>query len=67
MPKLLNLLVFQLLQHDIYYDETFALVVKMMTICVLLAMLATTGWHLHQMDVKNVFLHGDLEEQVYMV
>ncbi len=29
-------------------------------------MVATKGWYLHQMDVKNVFLHGDLQEEMYM-
>ena len=54
-------------KHGIDYDETFTLVMQMMTIHVLLAVAATKGWHLHHMDVKNVFLQGELEEQVYMV
>ena len=38
----------------------------MNTVRVLISLAANFGWDLQQFDVKNAFLHGDLEEEIYM-
>ena len=53
-------------EYGVDYDETFALVAKMTTVRLVLAIAASKGWSLRQMDVKNAFLHGDLKETIYM-
>nr|GEY24258.1 ribonuclease H-like domain-containing protein [Tanacetum cinerariifolium] len=47
-------------------DETFSLVVKSCTIRTVLSLDISRHWPVHQFDVKNAFLHGDLDETVYM-
>jgi hypothetical protein len=52
--------------YGIDYEETYNLITKMMIIRTIIVMAITKGWSLHQMDVKNVFIHGDLREEMYM-
>ena len=48
-----------------YYD-TFSPATKIASVRLLLTMDAMQSWHLYQFDIKNVVLHDDLVEEVYM-
>ena len=59
LKAILNSLIF------IFY-ETFALVARLDTIRLLLALAAQKGWKIHQLDVKFAFLNGFHENEIYI-
>jgi hypothetical protein len=54
-------------QPVIDFSETFSPVIKPITIRTMISIVVSAGWAIHQVDVSNAFLHGSLQETVYMV
>ncbi|KAJ9539489.1 LOW QUALITY PROTEIN: hypothetical protein OSB04_032222 [Centaurea solstitialis] len=52
--------------YRVDYSETFSHVAKLSSVRLFISLAATYNWPLHQLDVKNAFLHGDLLEEVYL-
>ncbi|GJR68265.1 ribonuclease H-like domain-containing protein [Tanacetum coccineum] len=48
------------------FDKTFSLVIKLATIYTVISLAMSRQWPIHQVDVKNAFLNGDLSKTVYM-
>jgi hypothetical protein len=46
------------------YEESFALVAKMTAIRTIILIIASQGWLLHKIDIKNTFFHGDLKRKL---
>ncbi len=54
-------------KEGLYFQKTFAPVIKWITIRSTIALAAHYGWKISQMDMKIVFLNGDLHDEVYMI
>ncbi|CAH9091505.1 unnamed protein product [Cuscuta europaea] len=53
-------------KKGIDYQDIFAPVIKFKTLRLLLVMIVVFDWELEQMDGKTAFLHGDINETIYM-
>ena len=53
-------------REGIDFNEVFSPIVRYSSIRVMLTMVALFDLELEQLDVKTAFLHGELEEQIYM-
>jgi hypothetical protein len=53
-------------KEGVDYDKTFSPVVSYTSIRIVMSLVSLMGWKIHQMDVKTTFLHGIIEEDVYI-
>ena len=53
-------------KYSIDYEETFAPMAKMPTVRIILTLSAAQGWKVFQLDIKSVFLNGDLNAEIFM-
>ncbi len=50
--------------YGIEYEETYSPIAKMTTLRAIIVVVVATRWSLHQMDVNNDLLHGDLQKEM---
>ena len=52
--------------YGVDYSNTFSSMAKLTSVWLFISLPTTHGWDLHQLDIKNAFLYGDLVKEVYM-
>lgn len=52
--------------YGVDYYDTFSAVEKLTSVLLFISLVASQHWTLHQLNIKNAFLHGDPNEKVYM-
>lgn len=54
-------------QYELDYDETISAMADLTTVLALLAIAANKNWSLWQIDLKNAFLHRELDREIYII
>ncbi|KAJ8754604.1 hypothetical protein K2173_010695 [Erythroxylum novogranatense] len=49
------------------YNECFSPIAKIVTVRLFIVVAVAKGWPLHQLDINNAFLHGYIDEELYML
>ena len=52
--------------YGVDYSDTFSSVTKLTYVHLFISLATSYDWNLHQLNIRNAFLHGDLQEEVYM-
>ena len=52
--------------YGVDYSDTFSHVAKLTSVRLFISLIASYDWDLHELDIRNAFLHGDLQNEVYM-
>ena len=52
--------------YGVDYSDTFYLIAKLTSVHLFISLAPSYDWDLHQLDSRNAFIHGDLQEEVYM-
>lgn len=52
--------------YGLDYIDTFSPVAKMAFVRLFLSMVVVKHWPLYQLNIKNAFMHGDLQDEIYM-
>jgi len=52
--------------YGVDYKDTFAPVTRLETLRLMFVLAVEQNWEIRQIDVKNAYLYGDLDEEIYM-